>query len=62
MDTLVDFPPQEQGHCVPFNLVEETIAGIPNARLISMEGIGHYPHMETPEFNILVEQFLNSIK
>ena len=52
----------QEDYFVPFNLVEETIAGIPNARLISMEGIGHYPHMETPEFNILVEQFLNSIK
>ena len=50
-----------EDYFVPRPLVEETVAGIPNARLEILDGIGHYPHIETPEFNPLVERFLHSL-
>jgi hypothetical protein len=37
------------------------VAGIPNAWLEILAGIGHYPHLETKEFNPLVERFLQSL-
>ncbi len=49
-----------EDYFVPLALVEETVAGIPNARLEILDGIGHYPHMEEPGFNRVVERFLNS--
>jgi len=51
-----------EDYFVPYALVEETIRGIPKAKLAVLEGVGHYPHMETPEFNRLVEDFLNSLE
>ena len=51
----------DEDYFVPRPLVEETVAGIPNARLEILNGIGHYPHLETREFNPLVERFLNSL-
>jgi pimeloyl-ACP methyl ester carboxylesterase len=50
-----------EDYFVPRPLVEETVAGIPNARLEILDGIGHYPHIETPEFNPRVERFLHSL-
>jgi len=50
-----------EDYFVPRPLVEETVAGIPNSRLEILEGIGHYPHLETREFNPLVERFLQSL-
>jgi pimeloyl-ACP methyl ester carboxylesterase len=50
-----------EDYFVPRPLVEETIAGIPNSRLQILDGIGHYPHLETREFNPLVERFLQSL-
>lgn len=49
-----------EDYFVPFELVEQTVAGIPNATLKIFEGIGHYPHMEEPGFNRVVEQFIDS--
>ena len=46
---------------VPLYLVEETVRGIQGAKLEILEGIGHYPHIETPDFGPLVEGFLNSL-
>ena len=51
-----------EDYFVPYALVEETMCGIPKAKLTILEGIGHYPHMEMPEFNQLVEDFLNSLE
>jgi pimeloyl-ACP methyl ester carboxylesterase len=51
----------DEDYFVPRPLVEETVAGIPKARLEILNGIGHYPHLETREFNPLVERFLNSL-
>jgi pimeloyl-ACP methyl ester carboxylesterase len=50
-----------EDYFVPRPLVEETVAGIPNSRLEVLDGIGHYPHIETREFNPLVERFLESL-
>ena len=50
-----------EDYFVPRHLVEETVARIPNARLEVLDGIGHYPHMETREFNSRVERFLQSL-
>lgn len=50
-----------EDYFVPYHLVQETVEAIPNAQLIVLDGIGHYPHMETPEFNVVVEKFLNSL-
>jgi len=50
-----------EDYYLPYELIKETVDGIPNATLIEMQGIGHYPHIETPEFNVLVERFLASI-
>ncbi len=51
----------DEDYFVPRPLVEATVAGIPNARLEILNGIGHYPHIETREFNPLVERFLQSL-
>lgn len=50
-----------EDYFVPYDLIEETVSGIANARLEILDGIGHYPHMETPAFNPLVERFLSSL-
>jgi pimeloyl-ACP methyl ester carboxylesterase len=50
-----------EDYFVPRPLVEETVAGIANSRLQILDGIGHYPHLETREFNPLVERFLQSL-
>jgi pimeloyl-ACP methyl ester carboxylesterase len=50
-----------EDYFVPRPLVEETVAGISNSRLEVLDGIGHYPHLETREFNPLVERFLQSL-
>ena len=50
-----------EDYFVPFELVEQTVKGIPHAKLEILEGIGHYPHIETPEFNPLVDRFLSSL-
>jgi pimeloyl-ACP methyl ester carboxylesterase len=50
----------DEDYFVPYDLVRETVEGIPGAQLIVMKGIGHYPHVETPEFNELVERFLRT--
>lgn len=51
-----------EDYFVPYDYVRETVEGIPGARLIEVRGIGHYPHVETPEFNLLVAEFLDSIR
>ena len=51
----------KEDYFVPYELVKETLDGIPNARLEALEGIGHYPDVEPPDFNIVVERFLNSV-
>jgi pimeloyl-ACP methyl ester carboxylesterase len=50
-----------EDYFVPYNLVKETVDAVPNAQWIVLEGIGHYPHIETPAFNGVVEKFLNSL-
>ncbi len=51
-----------EDYFVPFHLAEETVRGIPGAQMAVLEGIGHYPHIETPDFNLVVEKFLDTLK
>ena len=44
-----------EDYFVPYSFVEEDSQGIRKAKLKVLEGIGHYPHIETPEFNLLVK-------
>lgn len=47
-----------EDYFLPFHLVKETVDLIPGARLLEFDGIGHYPHVESPDFNMRVENFL----
>ncbi len=49
-------------YLMPYELVEETVRGIPGARLAVMEGIGHYPHIEAPDFSKRIETFIDSLE
>lgn len=51
-----------EDYFVPYELVEETVREIPKAQLAVLDGIGHYPHIETPDFNHLIEKFINSLE
>lgn len=44
---------------IPLESSKEWCSTLPNARLLSIEGVGHYPHLEAPEaFFPAIEQFL----
>ena len=44
---------------VTHEMVEQTAAGIAGARIVELEGTGHYPMIENPvEFNAAVGAFL----
>jgi len=51
-----------EDYFVPRHLVEETVGAIPHARWEILDGIGHYPHIETPAFGPLVEGFLRGLE
>jgi len=51
-----------EDYFVPFHLVEETVKAIPNCELKILEGIGHYPHIESPSFALIVHEFLSKHK
>jgi hypothetical protein len=38
------------------------VGAIPHARWEILDGIGHYPHIETPAFGPLVEGFLRGLE
>lgn len=43
---------------VPRALMEATLAGLPRAEYVELPGIGHFPHLESPELPALVHDFL----
>jgi pimeloyl-ACP methyl ester carboxylesterase len=51
-----------EDYIVPYEFVEESANSIPGANLLVLEGSGHYPGTELPNFNEIVEEFISSLK
>ena len=51
-----------EDYILPYEFVEEAANNIPGARLLVLEGFGHYPGTEWPKFNEIVEEFISSLK
>jgi len=48
----------EEDFLVPSALMRATRDGLADAEYVELPGIGHFPHMESPEFPALVHDFL----
>ena len=51
-----------EDYIVPYQYIEETANSIRGAKLLVLDGIGHYPGIELPEFDKTITDFVSSLE